>query len=371
MPSKDARGNPYRSKIASIQEYTNFPQAEYTLDPSDIDLPERTGFATHSLVGLNIFLLKMAWQFADVLGVRRADPMMSDLGVDPLIAAQQAMLDQAANRTARITVSDVKAAEGILSVRVNVDNRAGHKFPSGVGFRRAFIELSVVDGENKVLWASGRTDRAGVIIDEKGAPIAGELWWTNDCSARIAPQARIHQPHYQVITRQDQAQIYEELLSTPPDVPAPKCGADALPAGQLTTSFLSICARVKDNRLLPHGFLSLEERIEISRALGAGADLAAESGSAAVGEDPDYVGGGGDSVLYQVPLSELAGKPAAVQATIYYQATPPYYLQDRFCTSKSEDTKRLYYVAGKLNLAGTPAQDWKLKIVTTGPVTVP
>ena len=26
------------------------------------------------------------------------------------------------------------------------------------------------------------------------------------------------------------------------------------PAGQLTTSFLSICARVKDNRLLPRGF---------------------------------------------------------------------------------------------------------------------
>ena len=45
-------------------------------------------------------------------------------------------------------------------------------------------------------------------------------------------------------------------------------------------------------------------------------------------------------------------QPAAVQATLYYQATPPFYLQDRFCTSSSKDTKRLYYVAGKLNLAG-------------------
>ena len=47
------------------------------------------------------------------------------------------------------------------------------------------------------------------------------------------------------------------------------------------------------------------------------------------------------------------------------------YLQDRFCTSKGDDAKRLFFLTGKLNLAGTPAQDWKLKVVTSGPVTVP
>ena len=145
----------------------------------------------------------------------------------------------------------------------------------------------------------------------------------------------------------------------------------AQPAGQLTTSFLSICAKVKDNRLLPHGFLKLEDRIEISRALGAGADLAEEAGPVAVGEDPDYRTGGGDSLVYRVPLPALSGKPVAVQATIYYQATPPNYLQDRFCTSKGDDAKRLFFLTGKLNLAGTPAQDWKLKVVTSGPVAVP
>ena len=64
--------------------------------------------------------------------------------------------------------------------------------------------------------------------------------------------------------------------------------------------------------------------------------------------------GGSDSL----DLPRAAGrprrrKPAAVQATLYYQPTPPFYLQDRFCTSNSKDTKRLYYLAGKLNLAGT------------------
>jgi hypothetical protein len=72
-----------------------------------------------------------------------------------------------------------------------------------------------------------------------------------------------------------------------------------------------------------------------------------------------------------VPLAEIAGTPAAVQATLYYQPTPPFFLQDRFCTSASDDTKRLYYLTGKLSLSGTPAADWKLRVVTSGPVTVP
>ena len=250
----------------------------------------------------------MAWQFPDILGLRRADPMMSDLGIDPLVHSEQVMLEQAAKRTASISFDEVKTEDGVLSARVKVDNRAGHKFPSGVAFRRAFIEFNVLGADNQVMWASGRTNGVGVIVDDKRKPIAGELWWRHDCSARIDPMARIHQPHYQVITRQDQAQIYEELLSTPPDVAAPKCGVDAQPAGQLTTSFLSICSKVKDNRLLPHGFLKLDDRIEISRALGAGAELAQEAGPAAVGDDPDYRTGGGDSLVYRVPLVRAGGQ---------------------------------------------------------------
>jgi len=226
-----------------------------------------------------------------------------------------------------------------------------------------------------VLWSSGRTNGAGVIVDgkTKPEPIAGELWWNDDCSARIEPEKRIHQPHYQEITRQDQAQIYQELVSTPKDMEAPVCGPDAKPEGELTTSFLSICAKVKDNRILPQGFLPLAQRIEISKALGANEAMAKESG-AEVHDDPDYERGGSDSLIYRVPRNEIDGTPAAVQATLYYQPTPPFYLQDRFCTAdpaNSNDTKRLYYVAGKLDLSGTAAQDWKLRVVTSGPVTVP
>jgi hypothetical protein len=210
-----------------------------------------------------------------------------------------------------------------------------------------------------------------VIVDDKDAPIAGELWWKPDCSARIAPEARVHQPHYQAIGRQDQAQIYQEISAAPGEGETPSCGAHAEPDGPLTTSFLSLCAKVKDNRLLPDGFLPLAERTAIASALGAKPDLAEDVAPAGTGGDPDYVTGGGDSIQYRVPLADLSGKPAQLRARLYYQAIPPYYLQDRFCTARSLDTKRLYYLAGKLEVASGPLKDWKLQVGNTATAAVP
>ena len=88
----------------------------------------------------------------------------------------------------------------------------------------------------------------------------------------------------------------------------------------------------------------------------------------AIGDDPDYQTGGSDELLYSIPLDQLSGEPKSVLATLYYQSVPPYYLQDRLCTSASDDTKRLYYLVGKLGLAEEPLKGWKLKI---GQSTIP
>jgi hypothetical protein len=372
MRREDRSGKKFSSKIAGIQEYSNFPEAEHNLGPEDIDLAVREGFARHTLVGLNVFFLKMAQQFPDVLGIRTQDPMMVSTGVDPTLFTEQAMLEQATHDTAKVTVSDLGTAAGKLTAKVTVDSMTGHKLPSGVGFRRAFLEFRVLDAAGNVIWTSGGTDPAGVIVDQDGDPLPGELWWQDDCSGlRYDPPAELpHQPHYQKITRQDQAQIYQELVTAPGSGPNPRCGLDAPPEGPFTTSFLSICAHVKDNRILPDGFLPLKDRIAISKKLGAGEDMARDSGPKAVGDDPDYVTGGKDSLVYEVDLAGLGARPAAVKATLYYQATPPFYLQDRFCTSKSDDTQRLYFLAGHLNLQGTQAESWKFEVVGSGEVAV-
>lgn len=369
MPSKDADGHPYRSKIASIQEHSNFPEVDNTLEPEDIDLPVREGFASHVLVGLNTFLIKMAQQFPDIMGIRTQDPMLTRKGLDPLLYTEQAIAHQAETKTADISIRNLTFADETVEADVTVTNKAGHKLPSGVGFRRAFIEFQVLDKDGRALWSSGRTNSLGAIIDEAGRPIDGEVWWNEDCSARVNPLA--HQPHHQIVTRQDQAQIYQELVSSPPANGPAQCGPGSKPTGELTTSFLSICSNVKDNRLLPHGFLKRDERVAIARAIGAEPVLADEAGSVGTQGDADYEIGGADTTRYRIDLAGVIGKPASVQATLYYQATPPFYLQDRFCTSKSTDTERLFFMAGRLNLEGSKAENWKLRMVSTGQVALP
>ena len=370
MPSKDARGRPYVSKVASIQEYSSFPQTENVLPPKEIDLQERPDYSRHTLVGLNVWLIKMAQQFSDVLGNRGEDPMLSRKGVSPLVVTEEAMLDQAANRTADIALSDVSRQGGKLRARVTVNNKAGHKFPSGVGFRRAFVAFTVRDKSGRELWASGRTDAMGVLRDERGQPLAGEFWWDAECRARVAPERRAHLPHFRTIRRQSEAQVYQELVAAPGE--SGRCGDDAQAEGGLTTSFLSVCKRVKDNRIPPHGYLQLAARREIASAIGADDKLAQEAGSVGTGDDPDYAAGTGrNSVEYDIALAEIGGVPASVEATLYYQATPPFYLQDRFCTSKGDDANRLFLLAGYLRQQGTESADWKLRLVSTGRVAVP
>ena len=371
MPNRDSDGRPLSTKIASIQEYSNFPQAENVLPPKEIDLETRENVAKHTLVGLNVFLVRMAQQFSAILGNRTEDPMLARRGLPPLQTTENAILTQAAKETADIALSGLARENGVLTAKVVVRNKAGHKFPSGVGFRRAFVEFTVRDAAGQAIWSSGRTDAMGVIRDGSGAPVAGELWWDAECKARIAPEARAHQSHVQTIRRQDQVQIYQELVAAPGDGPDPQCGEDAAPAGPLTTSFLSVCKRVKDNRLPPAGYLGLEDRKSVAAAIGADDKLAHETGSVGTDEDADFGRDGSDTTTYAVPLAEIAGEPASVDATLYYQATPPFYMQDRFCTSKGKDADRLFLLAGFLKQSGIETKDWKLRLVTTGQVAVP
>lgn len=359
------------SKVASIQEKKGFPAAEFTAAPEDINLVERDDYAPHVLVGLNMFLVRMARQFPDILGMRTEDPMLVSKGVAPAVTTENLIFESAKTSVVDIAVEDVVINDAGLRASVSIKNLVGHKFPSGVGFRRAFVTFEVLDAAGEVLWASGRTDGVGRLIDKAGEPVAGEVWWGPSCTIPEDRATRAHQPHFQTVTGQDQVQIYQELVSTPPDRDDVSCGHDAKAEGELTTSFLSICAEVKDNRLLPEGYLPLEKRKQIAQALGAGDNLAEDAGSTAIGDDPDYKTGGGDSLTYAVPRRELGGKAASVRARLYYQATPPFYLQDRFCTATGPDVARLYYLAGHLDLMDTPAEGWKLLVGDSGAVSLP
>lgn len=320
----------------------------------------------------------MAQQFPGILGIAVQDPMLVSKGMPGLQRTEIEMVANAEHRTAAIAVTGRGIVNDTLDVELRIDNLAGHKFPSGVSFRRAFVEFEVLGAGGQTLWHSGRTDEYGVLIDAAGAPLKGERWYDDGCDW-IAEQDSF-QPHYQVITRPEQVQIYQEVKldpGTPGETQGtPQCGEGAPvdPSARLTTSFLSICHTPKDNRLMPAGTLPPETREEIAALMGLPPDeaekLSDEIGAQGVGDDPDYVAGGGDTLAYRIPLADMDGDPVSVRATLHYQATPPFFLQDRFCTGSGPNRDRLYHLTSLLDTKNTPIENWAFRMSSTGVVPV-
>jgi hypothetical protein len=197
----------------------------------------------------------------------------------------------------------------------------------------------------RLVWASGRTNALGVIVDDNGEVLPSEFFTEyTDNWGRVQQH---FQPHYQVITSPEQVQIYEELVKNA--------------EGKFTTSFTRRDETVKDNRLLPIGWTEHGPDPSLN-----GRFLAATHAEGVHG-DPDYVNGEGmDRIIYRITLpAGVDPSRVAVQATLYYQSIPPYYLNDRFRTApQGAGTQRLHFLASNLKLDRTPGEDWKLKIAS-------
>jgi hypothetical protein len=335
MP-RDFRGNRLRYRMALIEDPT-YPMADHRARDSAITVAVRDTFSRHTLMGINLFTLAMFQQFPDTLGIRGTDYMYS-AGVQPLVNAGLSAQTLAREQSARVVVERVRRTADALEIAVRVENLAGHRLPSGVGFRRAFVELAVTAGRD-TLWASGRTNELGVIL--RGT--SRETLPTELVTRRGA--IGTFQPHYQTITREDQVQIYEERVLDP--------------QGWLTTSFLALDSIVKENRLPPRGWRRGGPYWTETQPHGESAG------------DADYWSGeGADHLVYRIPLSRV-GRATSVRATLFYQALPPYYLAQRFgmrCDNpfggECDETRRLAFLASRLRTAGTPIESWKLMLAT-------
>jgi hypothetical protein len=359
-----------QTAFADVQDDT-YPAADHLAPMDQVRARFRDkGFVRHQFQGLNIFLLEMFNnQFMtpdtskppnfsnDILGVRKSD-YMSTLNND-LQNAISNFVQAAQHETATVEVTRPEVVAQKLISDVTVTNKTGHRFPSGVGFRRAFIEFDVIDssaidpatGKPKIVWSSGATNSEGFIVDKDGNILETEYIGTS--RNKKGPG----QPHFwgkdHPISSSKQVQIYEELIKD----------SD----GNLTTSFIRRDASVKENRLLPKGW---------SREGPAPSSLSGEflhstfpEGDAA--KDPTYLNGSGTSrVRYEVPLSQfprgIDPSKLTVKATLYYQSIPPYYLMQRFeGAPNAPGTQRLFYLTSRLNPDGTPIEDWKLLIASS------
>jgi hypothetical protein len=371
------KGLRMRTRIANIEDQT-YPFVDFRLPDRDITLKVRDDYSRHTLVGMNVFANQMFQQFSGILGIATGDYMYPTAanGTTPvpgLVTTQNSMLELA-QQTVELQIVSIIRSMDSLSVAVRVTNRAGHSFPSGVEFRRAFLEFLVLDAQGKPLWASGRTDAKGEIVAGLTNHVLPTEYFDIVCKdprqpaqqcqqlcANVLDPAKcvqLVQPHFfgteYPVTQQDQVQIYEELVENND--------------GLITNSFVRLFEHVKDNRLLPTGWTPDGPFAQYSQPFGRAL------------EDPGYVprdyaqthkgSEGSNTVVYRIPLRALRGAPVSVQATLNYQTIPPYYLRDRFAIlsqsglteKQKQETRRLKYLADYLNVQATPIEDWKLSV---------
>jgi len=367
MPTQ-YKGNDLPFKIANNENPDNFPPTTNRLADKDLRLTERNRYSRHSLHGLNGFLNQFFQQFPLLLGFQQVDwmseqpsfldppapPFLSNFLMElPLFTGFESILDMAENQTATLQIGPVsKTTDGALLSTVKVTNLTGHDLPTGVGFRRMFLQFLVLDNQGNTLWASGRTNDLGFILDGLTDNVLQSEQPLSFPSAAI-------QPHYQIIDSGSEVQIYQELIRDSDQA--------------LTTSFLKRVNIVKDNRIRPRGFNPQLFARSSSQYIRDLAKLTPEEAADPYYTDPKLTGA--DVVEYKIPLDpDTLSRADHVQVTLYYQSIPPFYLQDRFHDATQgaalqDDIKRLYYITSHLNLDDAKSesgaavlQGWKLQL---------
>jgi hypothetical protein len=225
----------------------------------------RPAVSRHAFRGGNAFMLRMLDRYREELGVTTP--------AADLEAAAAATLQHLQTRAAEIEIDEIRRKGPEAIIDVTVRNLAGHKLPTAYPSRRAWLHLTVRDGNGRTIFESGALADDGSITG-------------NDNDADPAA----YEPHYVEISDPEQVQIYEPIIRDH--------------GGAVTTSLLSAATLAKDNRLLPRGFDP-----------AAAAEAVRVHGAAT--QDPDFAGGG-DRLRYRVTLPD-GSDSVEVSAELLYQ----------------------------------------------------
>ncbi|MCB9185508.1 MAG: T9SS type A sorting domain-containing protein [Flavobacteriales bacterium] len=272
--------------LASTCQECHMPEddAAVILSANYSELFPREPFRRHELVGGNTFMLKLMRDNAASIGLAATDQVM-----DSTIARTERMLK---NRTLNLDLSFATFDNDTGYFEVRLENLAGHKFPSGYPSRRAFVEFIVFESSGDTLFKSG--------VLQSDFEVEGH--------------DAVYEPHYDVITSEDQVQIYEMIMG---DV-----------NGDRTTVLERAFTHLKDNRLTPKGFTTSHSVYDTTQIVGyalADADFNFDG----------FEGSGTDIIHYHIPLNGYNGN-IKIRARVFYQVLPPRFLTELFGTSTPE-----------------------------------
>lgn len=230
-------------------------------------------FGLHHLVGGNAHMLRLLKDNKDALGIPATATQF-----DSTIARTQRMLTE---RTLDAHISLAGRTADTIYYDLRLENRAGHRFPSGYPSRRAFVEFVVLTSEGDTVFKSGLL---GSDHEVEGHDTG-------------------YEPHHDVITMPDQVQIYELVMG---DV-----------NGDVTTVLERARDPIKDNRLAPVGFRTSHPSYDTTRIAGI-PPTDTDFNRNTLGEE----GSGSDVVHYHVPVTSVTSGLRAY-ARVHYQPVPP------------------------------------------------
>lgn len=276
LPTVSEDGLPITTQIARGRNGMDIP-----------NLPARNPYGRHVFVGGNTLVPGMFRDYADTL-----NPVGT---LDELAATLERNRRHLQYETANVSLARAEVTGGALTLDVVVRNLGGHKLPTGIPLRRAWLHVVVRDGDGNLIFESGAADRAGRILGPDGLPLAFE--------AAGGPI----EAHHQRITSMGEVQIYEAVM------------ADS--AGKATFTLLRAADYVKDNRLLPLGW-------------DPGATGVATIAPRGVGADTSFTGGS-DTVTYTVDVSR-GDPPYDVTVEALFQPLSTRAAAELFLTSTPE-----------------------------------
>lgn len=259
-------------------------------DGNDYLLQARDPYRAHAFVGGNAFLLDMLAKNRELLGVEASAASLRQMA--------RATRNQLQTKTVDVAIGPIEHKDAELRFQIRVDNKTGHKFPTGYPARRAWLHVRV-QNENGIVFDCGGYDQGGELVDV------------------VSP---LDQPHVTTIETPYDVLVWE-LIAHDVD-------------GDPTTLLTSMATRGKDNRLLPKGWRRDGPHAKETAPVGTGTDL-------------DFVAGS-DSVSVVIPYPKKSPR-ATVTAWIHYQAIPPHWVEDLRTIDAPECRQfvRLYDAADK------------------------
>ena len=212
----------------------------------------RSPFWKHVFVGGNVYMLRMLKDNISPLGLTASAENFDST----IVRAEENLTKKAIDLYITTTYENDS-----LNVFVKIENKTGHKIPSGIPFRRMWIHLKVTDPSNNVVYESGNYNGLG----------------------EITGLDTDYEPHYDLITNEDEIQIYEGVMV---DVDL-----------AVTNTLLRASQYIKDNRIPPKGFTTTHPSYDTTAIFGSAVS------------DPNFnkenstEGTGSDIVNYRFPVT--------------------------------------------------------------------